>query len=113
MVTKKVARERTRERLTARPWSGPVDDPAVCCWRFALPREEIAYVRCLLEAYEGLAQIDAAAGQGEIRWTVPLSQVTAAAALARALAAELPLVALGDDPTAPSAPVGRTDPAPP
>jgi len=43
--------------------------------------------------------MDSAAGQGEIRWTVPRSQCAPARALARALATELPLIALGDDHT--------------
>ncbi|MBK8481401.1 MAG: DUF4911 domain-containing protein [Proteobacteria bacterium] len=67
------------------------------CWRFALPRAEIGYVRSLLEAYEGLAQMDSEAGRAEIRWTVPRSRCAEARALARALAEEVHLVAVGDD----------------
>lgn len=97
MATKKVASRARDQRRTTGSWRGPAADPAVECWRFALPRAEIGYVRCLLEAYEGLAQMDSEAGRAEIRWTVPRSRCAQARALARALAEEVHLVAVGDD----------------
>ena len=60
-------------------------------WRFRVPREQIGYVRFLLEAYEGLAQLTSEPGQAEVQWTVPAGQRDAAAALALALRDEIGL----------------------
>lgn len=60
-------------------------------WHFRVPREHIGYVRFLLEAYEGIAQISSQPGQAEVQWTIPAGQREAAAALARALRDEIGL----------------------
>ena len=60
-------------------------------WRFRVAREHIAYVRFLVEAYEGLAQVSSRRGQAEVCWVVPRGQREAAAALAQALRDEIGL----------------------
>lgn len=60
-------------------------------WRFRLPKEHIGYVRFLLEAYEGIAQLTSQPGQAEVQWTVPVGQREAAAELAHALHDEIGL----------------------
>jgi len=65
-------------------------------WRFRLPRDEIGYVRFIVEAYGGVVQMTSRAGRGEVTWIVPESRVDEARELARALAAEIPFERLGE-----------------
>ena len=63
--------------------------------RFHLPRREIAYLRFLVEGYDGLLflrTLEAAAGLVEIAW--PAGRAAEAAAVLAALARETGLVAL-------------------
>jgi len=59
---------------------------------YRVPLEEIAYLRVVVESYEGLAQLTALPGRAEVEWTIPVELAEEAAALARALAAEITLV---------------------
>ena len=70
--------------------------PQCVRWVFRLSRRHIAYVRFVLEAYEGLAQMTSEPGRAEVTWTVPASQVVAARALATALRAEVGLEPLAE-----------------
>ena len=46
--------------------------PDECCQLFfRLPREQIAYVRFIVESYEGLAQVTSLPGRGEMEWLIP------------------------------------------
>ena len=58
---------------------------------FRLPVQEIAYVRFVVEAYEGLAVVTSLPGRGEMEWTIPDGLLGAADELARALAGEVGL----------------------
>ena len=60
-------------------------------WRFRVPSEHISYVRFLLEAYDGIAQVTSVRGQAEVQWIVPEGQREAAAELALALRDEIGL----------------------
>ena len=55
---------------------------------FRVPLEEIAYVRFVVEAYDGLAQVTSLPGRTDMQWVVPVEQRATAEALARALATE-------------------------
>jgi hypothetical protein len=55
---------------------------------FRVPLAEIAYVRMILEAYDGLAVMTSERGQGIIEWHVGPGMEAEADALARALADE-------------------------
>jgi hypothetical protein len=59
---------------------------------YRLPIEEIAYVRFVVEAYEGLAQVTSLPGRAEMEWRIPEGQLGAADDLASALADEVGLV---------------------
>jgi hypothetical protein len=61
---------------------------------FRLPLEHIAYVRFVVEAYDGLAQVTSLPGRTDMQWLVPVEQLAAAKELAQALAAEVPLAAI-------------------
>jgi hypothetical protein len=65
-----------------------------CCQRryFRLPRAQIAYVRFIVESYEGLAQVTSIPTRGEMAWIVPDSQAALADALAASLAEEIPFI---------------------
>ena len=63
--------------------------------RFRVPRGEIGYVRFVLEAYEGLAQIESAPGRDEVTWVVPDDRVGEALELAAALEGEIDLHLIG------------------
>ncbi len=65
------------------------DDPGCTRRRYRLPREEIKYVRFIVEAYGGIAVMSSRAGRGEIEWLVPLDLLPEADALAAALAEEI------------------------
>ena len=49
---------------------------------------QIAYVRFIIEAYDGLAQVTSLPGRGEMEWLVPDELIAQAEALASALAEE-------------------------
>jgi len=53
---------------------------------------ELAYLRFIVESYEGLAVLTAHPGRGEVQWTVPAGLAGEADALARALGQEMTLV---------------------
>ena len=59
---------------------------------FRVPREEIGYLRFLVEAYEGLAQITAAPGRAEVEWIIPEELAEQADELCRVLAKEIGMV---------------------
>ncbi|MFH1132046.1 MAG: DUF4911 domain-containing protein [Pseudomonadota bacterium] len=59
---------------------------------FRLPKTQIAYVRFITEAYDGLVQVKSLPGRGEIEWIIPESQLEQAEALIRALEKEVGLV---------------------
>lgn len=52
----------------------------------------LAYLRFVVESYEGLAQITSLPGRCEVEWTIPWELADQAEALARALASEILLV---------------------
>ncbi len=56
--------------------------------RFRLPLDQIAYVRMILEAYDGLAVMSSEPGVGVIEWWIAPGREAEADALAAALAAE-------------------------
>lgn len=63
--------------------------------RFRVPRESIAYVRMIVEAYEGLAVVVSPdAGRGIVEWWVAPGREEEAEALARVLSREAGLVEL-------------------
>jgi len=57
-------------------------------WRFRLPRDQIGYVRFIVESYEGVAQVSSEPRRDEIEWIVPQSMCGHAQELADALCAE-------------------------
>lgn len=59
---------------------------------FRLPKEQISYVRFLVEAYDGIAQVSSLPGRGEIEWIIPLSQWDNAQSLINAIKDEIGLV---------------------
>lgn len=61
---------------------------------FRLPRENIAYVRFVVEAYEGLALVSSPPSRGEMEWFVPVALAEQADELARALETEAGLVSI-------------------
>jgi hypothetical protein len=61
---------------------------------FRLPLEQIAYVRFIVESYEGLAQVTSLPGRAEMEWVVPTALAPLADSLARALALEAGLTAI-------------------
>jgi hypothetical protein len=64
----------------------------LCIHRFfRLPRSQLAYVRFIVEAYEGLAQMRSLPGRGDVEWVIPAQLAEQAAELARALQAEVGL----------------------
>lgn len=60
--------------------------------RFRLDREQIGYVKFVLEAYEGLAQMTSLAGRSEIEWIIPRGLEQPAEELALALREEVGMV---------------------
>lgn len=65
--------------------------------RFRVPLEQIAYVRMIVEAYDGLALVHSpAADLGIIEWWIAPGREEEADRLARALVREAHLVPLGD-----------------
>jgi len=61
---------------------------------FRVPLGEIAYVRFIVESYEGLAQVTSLPGRAEMEWIVPEEMIGPAEALAEALSREVALVAI-------------------
>jgi hypothetical protein len=60
-------------------------------FQYRVPISEIAYVRFILEGYEGLAVQSSEKSNGRITWETTVCQVNEAHALARALAVEMGL----------------------
>lgn len=58
---------------------------------FRVELGQLAYLRFVLEGYEGLVVLTSLPGRAEVRWTVPAALAAEADALARALAAEITL----------------------
>jgi hypothetical protein len=59
---------------------------------FRVPMEQIAYVRFIVESYEGLALCTSLPGRCEMEWQVPRELLPEAQLLALALAREAGLV---------------------
>jgi hypothetical protein len=72
----------------ARSGACPDTARATVTWRFRLPKREIGYVRFIVEAYEGLAQVTSEPGRGEMIWIVPLDHEAQARQLASSLGVE-------------------------
>jgi hypothetical protein len=85
--------------------AAPVESGATRLW-FRLPLEEIAYVRFIVEAYEGLAQVTSERRLGEMEWVVPDGRLVEARELAAALREEVGLVPI--EPPPPRAPIERS-----
>lgn len=60
--------------------------------RFRLDKEHIAYVKFVVEAYGGLAQVSSLPGRNEMEWIIPCGLADQAAELALALGEEVGLV---------------------
>ncbi len=60
-------------------------------WRFRVPLRDLAYLRFLLEAYEGLGIQTSNAGSNLVTWHLPPSRIKEAEALLASLAEEIPL----------------------
>ena len=74
------------------PHSEP-HSPQGCVRRyFRVQLPDLAYLRFLLEAYEGLAVLTSLPGRAEVEWTVPVERTAEADALAHALGREITLV---------------------
>ena len=64
----------------------PRNEPPRCERRyFRLPLDQIAYVRFIVESYEGLAQVTSLPGRAEMEWVVPTTLAPLADSLARSL----------------------------
>jgi hypothetical protein len=72
----------------------PGDGVGVMVRRFRCPLSAIAYVRMILEAYEGLAVMTSRRGAGEVEWWIAPGREEEADRLARALAEEVVLTPL-------------------
>ena len=59
--------------------------------RFRVPLPAIAYVRMIVEAYDGLAVVASRPGEGLVEWWIAPGREAEADALARALADEVRL----------------------
>ncbi len=53
-----------------------------------IPKDQIAYVKFILEAYEGLAVQSSMAGSSVVRWSVPQSRLKEALCLIEVLEKE-------------------------
>ncbi len=70
--------------------TGPSGD---CIHRhYRLDKRHIGYVKFVVEAYEGLAQVSSSAGRGEMEWIIPRELADQADELARALSEEVGMV---------------------
>jgi hypothetical protein len=64
----------------------------VLCRRFRLPKDEIGYVRMIVEAYDGLATVvSPERGRGVIEWWIAPGREAEAEELARRLEGEVGL----------------------
>lgn len=63
----------------------------ILSWRVQVARDQIGYLRFLLEGYEGLAQLYAVRGRDEVTLLVPVSRAEECRALLVALVDELGL----------------------
>jgi len=63
--------------------------------RFRVPLASIAYVRMIVEGYDGLAVVSSEAGRGVIEWDVAPGREAEADVLAEALRRETGLVRVG------------------
>ncbi len=66
---------------------------------FRLPTEHIAYVRMIVEAYDGLAVMTSERGQGVVEWHIGPGMEAEADALASALEKEVGLRRVDDEAT--------------
>ena len=67
------------------------EDPGCLCLRFRLPKEQIKYVKWIVEAHDGLAVVSSPRGRGEMEWMVPVGLEEEALVLAAALRDEVGL----------------------
>ena len=65
---------------------------------FRLDKDQIGYVKFVVEAYEGIAQVSSRAGRGEMEWIIPREMAQQADELARALEEEVGMVEILPDP---------------
>lgn len=65
--------------------------PQMVVLTLRIPRSEIGFLRFVLEAYDGLAQLSAEAGREEATMMVPTSRRDEALALLKALRDEIPV----------------------
>lgn len=70
------------------------EDPGCLRLCFRLPKDQIKYVKWIVEAHDGLAVVSSPRGRGEMEWMVPVGLEAEAKELAGALAAEVGLVFL-------------------
>jgi len=70
----------------------PAEPPRCERRYFRVPLDQIAYVRFVVESYEGLAQVTSLPGRAEMEWVVPAAFAEVAGSLAHALAEEAGLV---------------------
>ena len=70
-------------------------------YRVAL--KELAFLRFVLEAYDGLAVLTSLPGRAEVEWSIPVERADEADGLAEALAAEMTLVPIPRPPDWPEA----------
>ena len=69
-----------------------------CIHRFyRVEKSQIAYLRFIVESYEGLAQISSLPGRAEVEWTIPWDLKTQAEQLAKELAKEIMLLPIEKD----------------
>lgn len=73
-------------------------DPSQCVIRkFWVPKDQIFYVRFLLEGYEGLTVQSSEPGSSVVTWEIPEGLLSEAEALAEALAEEVGLIPIDAD----------------
>jgi hypothetical protein len=58
---------------------------------FRVELDQLAYLRFVLEGYEGLVVLTSLPGRAEVQWTVPAALAAEAETLARELAKEITL----------------------
>ena len=74
-------------------------DPSRCVIRkYWVPKDQIFYVRFLLEGYEGLTVQSSEPGSSVVTWEIPEGLVSEAEALAEALAEEVGLIPIDPEP---------------